>query len=184
MTFRPFRSAAAIAVAATALASCASGPDPDELGRLGFMVGCWQSNPDAQGRVNKEVWSAPQGGLMFGWATATQNGQVTSFEQTRIDLRGQRPTYIASPEGQRPVVFTEAAPDPLALAAPNSIRFENAEHDYPQRIFYRQLKKGELAATISRLDGSRPVNYAWVECGKAKPPVVINSPAPQRRRNE
>ena len=183
MTFRPFRSAAAIAVAATALASCASGPDPEALGRLGFMVGCWQSNPDAQGRVNKEVWSAPQGGLMFGWATATQNGQVVSFEQTRIDLRGQRATYIASPEGQRPVVFTEAAPDPLALAAPNSIRFENAEHDYPQRIFYRQPKKAELAATISRIDGSRPVSYAWVECGKAAP-VVMKQQASQRRRNE
>ena len=60
-----------------------------------------------------------------------------------------------------------------ALAAPNSVRFENADHDFPQRIFYRQPKKGELAATISRLDGSRPVNYAWVECGKARPPVVI-----------
>ena len=68
-------------------------------------------------------------------------------------------------------------------AAPNSIRFENSEHDYPQRIVYRQPKKGELAATISRLDGSRPVNYAWVECGKAAP-VVINSPTTSRRRNE
>jgi hypothetical protein len=183
MNFHSLRPAAAIAVAAAALAACSSGPDPAELGRLGFMVGCWQSNPDAQGRVNKEVWSTPQGGLMFGWATAIQGGKVISFEQTRIDLRTQRATYIASPEGQRPVVFTEAAPDPVALAAPNSIRFENGEHDYPQRIVYRQPKKGELAATISRLDNSRPVNYAWVECGKAAP-VIINNPATSRRRNE
>jgi len=173
MNFRSLRPAAAIAVAAAALAACSSGPDPAELGRLGFMVGCWQSLADAQGRVNKEVWSAPQGGLMFGRDTATQNGQIVSFEQTRIDLRGPRPAYIASPEGQRPVIFTEATPDPAALAAPNSVRFENAEHDFPQRIFYRQPKQGELTATISRLDGSRPVNYAWVECGKARPPVVI-----------
>lgn len=181
MNLRSLRPAAAIAVAAAALAACASGPDPAELGRLGFMVGCWQSNPDAQGRVNKEVWSTPQGGLMFGWATATQNGQVVSFEQTRIDLRGQRAAYIASPEGQRPVVFTETPPN---TAAPASITFENGEHDFPQRITYRQPKKGELAATISRIDGSRPVSYAWVECGKARPPVVINNPAPQRRRGE
>jgi hypothetical protein len=182
MNLCSLRPAAAIAVAAATLVACASSPEPEELGRLGFMVGCWQSNPDAQGRVNKEVWSAPQGGLMFGWATATQNGQITSFEQTRIDLRGQRATYIASPEGQRPVVFTEPAPDPLALAPPNSIRFENAEHDFPQRIFYRQPKKGELAATISRLDGSRPVSYAWVECGKAAPVVI--RPSGSRQRNE
>ena len=180
MNFRSLRPAAAIAVAAATLAACSSGPDPAELGRLGFMVGCWQSNPDTQGRVNKEVWSMPQGGLMFGWATAIQGGKVASFEQTRIDLRTQRATYIASPEGQRPVVFTETAANP---AAPASITFENAEHDYPQRIVYRQPKKGELAATISRLDGTRPVNYAWVECGKAAP-VIINNPTTSRRRNE
>ncbi|HEX5008738.1 MAG TPA: DUF6265 family protein [Hyphomonadaceae bacterium] len=180
MTLHLLRPAAAIAIAAAALAACSSGPDPEELGRLGFMVGCWQSNPDAQGRVNKEVWSTPQGGLMFGWATAIQGGQVVSFEQTRIDLRTQHASYIASPEGQRPVVFTETAAAP---ATPAAITFENGEHDFPQRIVYRQPKKGELAATISRLDGSRPVNYAWVECGKAAP-VIINNPAPSRRRNE
>lgn len=146
-----------------ALAACATGPQ-EESGRLGFMVGCWQSKPDADGRVNKEVWSAPQGGIMFGWATATQGGQLASFEQSRIDLRGARATYTASPEGQRPVVFTEAAPDPAALAPPNSVRFENAEHDYPQRIFYR-ANGSDLTATISRLDGSRPVEYAWSRCG-------------------
>jgi hypothetical protein len=68
--------------------------------------------------------------------------------------------------------------------APAAITFENGENEFPQRITYRQPGKGQLAATISQLDGSRPVNYVWVECGKAKPPVVINSTAPQRRRSE
>jgi hypothetical protein len=127
------------------------------------MVGCWQSKPDADGRVNKEVWSAPQGGIMFGWATAIQGGELVSFEQSRIDVRRARATYTASPEGQRPVVFTEAAPDPAAPTASNSVRFENAEHDYPQRIFYRANDR-DLVATISKLDGSRPVQYAWSRC--------------------
>ncbi len=153
---------AAAAMALAGLAACATGPQ-ESAGRLGFMVGCWQSKPDDNGRVNKEVWSAPQGGIMFGWATATQAGELVSFEQSRIDLRGPRATYTASPEGQRPVVFTEAAPDPLALAPPNSVRFENPDHDYPQRIFYR-ANGGDLVATISRLDGSRPGDYAWSRC--------------------
>jgi hypothetical protein len=170
MTFRPLRPAAALALAAVALAACASGPSPEELGRLGFMVGCWQSKPDAQGRVNKEVWSAPQTGVMFGWATATQGGQLVSFEQTRIDLRTPRATYIASPEGQRPVIFTETTP---ATPAANAITFENGDHDYPQRIAYRLVKRGELAATISKLDGSRPVNYAWGRCDGARQPAPV-----------
>jgi hypothetical protein len=158
MTPSLLRPAAIALVGAAALAACASGPSADELGRFGFMVGCWQSKPDASGQVNKEVWSAPQGGLMFSWATATRGAELVSFEQTRVDLRGQRATYIASPEGQRPVVFTEAGP-----AAPNAVTFENPQHDYPQRISYRATRDG-LAATISRVDGSRPVEYGWSRC--------------------
>lgn len=158
MNVRLLRPAAIALIGAAALAACSSGPDPDELGRFGFMVGCWESKPDANGQVNKEVWSTPQGGLMFSWATATKGGQLATFEQTRIDLRGQRATYTASPDGQRPVIFTEAPGGPA-----NSVTFENPQHDYPQRISYRVEKSG-LGATISRIDGSRPVQYAWSRC--------------------
>src|SRR5262249_8676071 len=131
MNLRSLRPAAAIAVAAATLAACASGPDPEELARLGFMAGCWQSNPDAQGRTNKQVWSALLSGLMWGWAPAVKRGQVIWFEQTRIDLRNRVAAYIASPEGQRPFIFTETTPNPPTPAA---ITFENGENEFPQRI--------------------------------------------------
>jgi hypothetical protein len=158
MTAR-FRLASIAALGALALGACSSGPKAEELGRLGFMVGCWAS---ADG-TNQETWSLPRGGLMFGYATTMQAGKLAFFEQSRIDLRNARAAYTASPEGQRPVVFTEPAPNPVALVAPDTISFENAEHDYPQRITYRKTRDG-LAATISRLDGSRPTQYAWQRC--------------------
>ena len=142
---------------AAALGACASGPSKDELGRLGFMVGCWAS-PDG---ANQEEWSIPRGGVMFGYATTMQGGVLSFFEQSRIDLRNTRAAYTASPDGQRPVVFIEPAPQ----AAPDTITFENGDHDYPQRITYRKTKDG-LAATISLLDGSRPTQYAWKACGR------------------
>lgn len=146
----------AVALAALATA-CASNPKRD-LGRLAFMVGCWQS---ADG-VNLEVWSPPEGGIMFGYATTTQNGKVTTWEQSRIDTRNVQATYTASPEGQRPVVFLEA-PDPSGQAISTAVTFENGDHDYPQRITYRQTKDG-LAAQISKLDGTRPFGYSWQRC--------------------
>lgn len=148
-------SAAALGIV---LAACASTPKRD-LGKLAFMVGCWKS---ADG-VNLEVWSPPEGGIMFGYATTTKAGQLTTWEQSRIDIRPGRSIYSASPEGQRPTVFTEAAPDPLALVGPNQVSFVNPDHDYPQRITYRGTKDG-LAATISLMDGARPVSYAWARC--------------------
>jgi hypothetical protein len=42
--------------------------------------------------------------------------------------------------------------------------FENASHDYPQRINYRPDGRNRLAATISLLDGGRPVEYRWERC--------------------
>ena len=145
------------ALTLVALAGCASSPKRD-LGRMGFMVGCWKSTDG----VNLEVWSPPEGGLMFGYATTTRNGTLATFEQSRIDTRPSLALYVASPEGQRPVVFTEKR-DPLALVAPNTVTFENSDHDYPQRITYRATDKG-LAANVSMLDGSRPVAYAWERC--------------------
>lgn len=145
------------AVSLLALTACASNPKRD-LGRLAFMVGCWKS---ADG-VNLEVWSPPEGGLMFGYATTMKDGVLNTFEQSRIDTRPGRALYTASPEGQRPVVFTETR-DPAALVAPNTVTFENGDHDYPQRITYQATKEG-LAATISKLDGTRPGNYAWARC--------------------
>jgi hypothetical protein len=169
MTVR-FVSAAALAcsgLGAVALGACSSGPDPAAAGRLAFMVGCWEST-DAAGKTNREVWSLPSGGIMFGWATTITPGQPTFFEQTRIDLRDTAANYVASPNGDRPVIFQEARQAPAVDRKGNplpatSITFENAQHDYPQRITYRAEKKG-LSAAISRLDGSRPASYSWAPC--------------------
>jgi hypothetical protein len=149
-----------VAAICVALAACASNPKQDP-GRFGFMLGCWQS---ADG-VNKEVWSYPEGGIMFGYATTTRDGALATWEQSRIDQRASRSVYTASPEGQRPVQFLEKAPDPLALVGPNQVTFENGDHDYPQRITYVG-GDNMLTASISKLDGSRPFSYSWERCGR------------------
>jgi hypothetical protein len=66
------------------------------------------------------------------------------------------------------VVFTETGAQPRVDKKGNplpasSVTFENPQHDYPQRIAYTATKSG-LAATISRMDGSRPTQYTWDRC--------------------
>lgn len=156
------------AALATLVTGCASNPPPRDLGRLAFMVGCWTSPPPAPAgeTVNLEVWSPSENGIMFGYATSTRDGTLVTWEQSRISLVTQPATYTASPEGQRPVIFVEAPQPPPAEgmpAPPPSVVFENGDHDYPQRIRYYRTEKG-LSATISKLDGSRALDYTWVRC--------------------
>lgn len=148
----------ALLAVALALGGCASNPKMDS-GRFPFMIGCWQSADGA----NKEVWSYPEGGIMFGYATTKKDGTMTTWEQSRIDGRPSRATYTASPEGQRPITFVEVPGSVPATAAAGTVVFENGDHDYPQRIAYRAIENG-LAATISKLDGARPVEYVWERC--------------------
>ncbi|OYX49302.1 MAG: hypothetical protein B7Y90_07825 [Alphaproteobacteria bacterium 32-64-14] len=157
-----------VAALGLALAGCASNPPPRDLGRLAFMVGCWTSPPPvpAGQNLNLESWSPSESGLMFGYATTVKDGNLVTWEQSRIDLKSPRATYTASPEGQRAVIFVEVPQPPPAEGAPAplpSVTFENGDHDYPQRIRYYKTEAG-LAASISKLDGSRPFNYSWVRC--------------------
>jgi hypothetical protein len=160
--------ACALAATLVLAGGASAAPKPDPRGPLAWMVGCWRS----QDGVNTEEWSPSLGGVMFGHATTIKDGQLAYFEQTRIELRRGRAIYTASPDGQRPIDFVEApaaheAPLPKgAKTPPPSITFENPDHDYPQRITYRSLGNKGLAATISKLDGSQPVEYVWVVCKK------------------
>lgn len=147
------------ALAAAMAAGCASGPDTSEYGRLGWMVGCWQSGDGA----NQETWSPPSAGVMFGAATTTENGRLAFFEQSRIMLNSSPAAYIVSPNGQRAVTFVENADIPALEDVPQVV-FENVANEYPQRIAYRSPGRDRLAATVSQLDGSRPTNYSWTRC--------------------
>jgi hypothetical protein len=158
MAFRKFAVLAGISLA-TVLGGCATGPDPSTLGKFGWMTGCWIS---ADG-VNREVWSAPYGGVMFSYSGSLQGGSLGFFEQARLDTRTTPATYVVTPNGQRPANFIEN-PAAFAPAEGKSVTFDNPQNEYPQRISYRTEGKAGLGATISRLDGSQPQDFHWVRC--------------------
>jgi hypothetical protein len=63
-------------------------------------------------------------------------GRMLSFEFVRImEIEGAL-TYVAQPDGDPPTNF------PRTDGGDDWIRFENKEHDYPQRIEYRREGEG------------------------------------------
>lgn len=122
-----------------------------------WLAGHWRS--EDQGRITDEVWLAPAQGLMTGMSR-THGGKVPFFEFVRIERRGDALYYIAQPRGGAATEFRATE------VAETTIAFENASHDFPQRIVYEHSAPDVLAARIEgRIDGKLRVerwNYRRV----------------------
>jgi len=82
-------------------------------------------------------------------------GSKTSFEFMRIEQAADGSlVYQAQPAG-RP-----ATPFKLKSMSESRVEFENAEHDFPQRIIY--WRKGEqLCARVEGTLGGKPESEEW-----------------------
>ncbi|MCX7359846.1 MAG: DUF6265 family protein [Alphaproteobacteria bacterium] len=139
----------------------------DEPEGFSWMRGCWRTETprDAESSTTfTEVWIAPPGPVMFGYAYHEGEGAFQGWEQMRIERDDGGTYFVAMPNGGAPVRFRWD--DILIRMSDNptwngwSAAFENAEHDYPQRISYRRTGN-ELTATISRIDGTDRISFVY-----------------------
>lgn len=139
-----------------ALAAAMSAPAADatpRLEQLAFLAGCWQW--ETEDRFSEECWTTPRGPQMLG-SNRSLRGARASFEFIRIQREDDgRIVYWASPGGKAPVPFVLRDVDGQRLV------FENAEHDYPQRIVY-QREGDTLTASTALADGSRAQHWTWM----------------------
>jgi len=120
---------------------------------LGWLAGDWVS--EADGRWTEESWASPRGAMMIGYSRSGRGEALREFEFLRIAAgEGGALAYLAQPQGRAPVAF------PLTKHDATSATFENAAHDYPQRIAY--ARSGDtLTATISKIDGSKARSWTY-----------------------
>lgn len=127
--------------------------EPARVDDLGWMAGDWVR--EADGRWTEESWTRPRGGLMLGHSRSGRGETVREFECLRLQTAADGTiAYIAQPGGRAPVAFALVRHDAA------SATFENAAHDYPQRIQYAREGDG-LTATISRLDGTQAMRWDY-----------------------
>jgi hypothetical protein len=137
------------------LTAAALQASPITADTLSWMSGYWLSCED--GREVSETWSDPRGGLMLGAALTMEGGKLTGFESSRISPAtpaGGNVAYFAGVNGAPPVAF--AAKEVSATR----VVFENAEHDFPQRVIYERA--GDvLNARIEGHMGDRDQAMSW-----------------------
>tara|TARA_R110002072_G_scaffold81154_6_gene185954 strand:+ start:1182 stop:1598 length:417 start_codon:yes stop_codon:yes gene_type:complete len=112
---------------------------------LDWMSGHWRAESD--GRISEEIWSHQEGNSLLGYVRYIRDGNTTGFEFLRI-MTGDTTVYYAQPGGQPPTAFT------LTDSGVDMAVFENAEHDFPQRLRYERFGDA-LTITISDMDESR-----------------------------
>ena len=125
--------------ACPAVASDAAKPDP--FPRVAWLAGCWQAEGGEPGSV--EHWLAPAGGTMLGMSRTVRGGETVAHEFLQIRRNaGGTLVFIANPSGQAEATFA------LRVGDGDAAVFENAAHDFPQRVIYRRVGEDRLAARI------------------------------------
>lgn len=140
------------------LAAQLAAAPPATIEQMAWLTGCWTlARPD---EVVEEQWMAPGGGVMLGMGRTLRGGQLREYEFTRIVETGGSLAYVAQPSGQATATFALKS-----LSATEAV-FENAAHDFPQRVIYRQL--GPDAVT-GRIEGeiagqAKGVDFPYKRC--------------------
>lgn len=142
-------------LAAVLLIAATPAPTVDDLA---WMAGSWVEEGGAGaagGRWTEEYWTIPRGGVMLGASRSGRGAALGEFEFLRLRTGEDGVVaYVAQHGGGTPVAF------PLADHDAMSATFENAAHDYPQRIRYR--RDGDvMTATISAIDGSKARSWVY-----------------------
>ena len=153
MTFVAKAAAVALMLTSSMGFACDEGPEFPE-----WMNGAW-ARGDGESWAD-EYWTPPRAGIMIG-ASRSGKGEVLQFwEHMRIVREADgRLAFWAISADQKPVRFS------ARQKSADEIVFENADHDYPQRIRY--WREGTLLkAQISLLDGSKPIDFQFRMMGQ------------------
>ncbi len=112
------------------------------LEELAWLSGCWRS--ESENRQLTEHWMNPAGRMMLGLSHTIADGKTREYEFIRIvqEENGEI-FFVANPSGQKEARFK------LMILSGQEARFENPEHDFPQRIIYRR----EGDSLLGRIEG-------------------------------
>jgi hypothetical protein len=108
--------------------------------RAAWLRGCWEArSPRA---LVEEQWSRPRAGTMLNWGRTTRGDTLRETEHVVLREHAGRLAYESHPSGQDSATFTST------LLSDTMVVFENAAHDYPQRVGYARRGADSLLAWI------------------------------------
>ena len=124
------------------------------IAAVGWLQGGWQTT--AGDRVVEEQWTSPRAGIMLSMGRTVRGNQLVEYEWVVLREHDGTLEYEAHPSRQVPAVFT------ARTATANDVVFENAAHDFPQRVGYTRDGDSLLAWVEGASNGkSRRVEFPY-----------------------
>jgi hypothetical protein len=147
------------ALASTAISQQAASA---KITDLGWLAGCWEMNNEKRGILITEMWMKPGGDVMMGIGRTAKAGKAIDFEFLRIVEDANGLSYVSRPSGNK----EDTAFKMIRIAA-DEVVFENAAHDFPQRVMY--MRDGEkMTARIEGITNGKmrrvDFDYRRVRC--------------------
>jgi len=117
-----------------ALVTAACAADAPSARTFAWLSGHWCSQSD--GQLIEEYWLPSNAELALGVGRTLKAGKTVTFEFMRIETRDGVTNYLAMHDGKPAVAFR------LTASGTDWARFENPQHDFPQRVEYRRTETG------------------------------------------
>ncbi len=119
-----------------------------------WMVGCWISEDG----TSLEAWSQDSESTLIGFSSVVRENRVSFYELMSIRLHDDgRLVFTAYPSNQPGGSF------PAVDQEKDRVIFENAQHDFPQRIRYRR-SDDRLIADIALASGDNEIDFIKTAC--------------------
>jgi hypothetical protein len=121
---------------------------PVAIDRVAWLQGCWESvSPQ---RTVEEQWMSPRGRSMIGVGRTVRGDALVEYELVVLREQGGQLAYQAHPSGQPSATFLSKT------VSATEVLFENAAHDFPQRVGYRRDGPDALLAWIEGTRNGQP----------------------------
>lgn len=117
------------------------------IDRVAWLQGCWITTSPR--RTVEENWMPPRAHTMIGVGRTVRGDSVIEYELVVLRERGPQLVYEAHPSGQPAAEFV------AETVGDASVVFENAAHDFPQRVGYRRAGADSLVAWVEGSMGGK-----------------------------
>jgi hypothetical protein len=127
-----------------------------EIEKAAWLIGTWENN-SSEGNLS-ETWKKENDSVYNGQSYFIKKQDTLHSEQIRLSQVGAELVYRPTVQGQnnnKPVDFK------MTSSTDKQIVFENAGHDYPQKIVYNKITADSLVATISGMQQGKPSSESY-----------------------